>query len=94
MHIPVTRPLFAGDRLEDCPSLRTVQQFLRAVPDGALLESLRQWRGKGRDDYPVHVCWGVLPLTILLRHATVQSCLGELGRNAALRRLIGIESEK
>ena len=30
---------------------------------------------------------------MLLRHATIESCLGELRRNAALRRLIGIDSE-
>ena len=93
MHIPATKPLFAWDCLEDSPSLRTIELFLKAVPDGELLESLRRWRGKGRDDYPIHVCWGVLLLMVLLRHCTVESCLGELGRNAALRRLIGIKSE-
>jgi hypothetical protein len=87
------RPLFAWECLEDSPSLHTVRQFLQSVPDGELLDSLRRWRGKGRDDYPIGVCWGVLLLTILLRHATIQACLNELGRNAALRQLIGIESE-
>jgi hypothetical protein len=93
MRIAATKPLFAWDRLEDSPSLQTIRQFLEAVPDAELLRSLRQWRGKGRDDYPVHVCWGVLLLTILLRHANIQACLNELGRNAALRGLIGIDSE-
>ena len=32
-------------------------------------------------------------LTILLRHATIEACLGELRRNAALRQLIGIDGE-
>ena len=93
MRIPAVRPLFAWDCLEDSPSLQTVRQFLQAVPDEELLDSLRGWRGKGRDDYPIGVCWGVLLLTILLRHPTIQGCLNELGRNAGLRQLIGIESE-
>ena len=32
-------------------------------------------------------------MTIVLRHTTIESCLGELGRNVALRRLIGVEDE-
>lgn len=50
-------------------------------------------RGKGRDDYPVTTLWGALLLTIVLRHPTIEACLGDLQRNAALRKLIGIESE-
>ena len=94
MRIAETKPLFAWDCLEDSPSLRTVGEFLQAVPDAELLESLRRARGKGRNDYVVGTCWGVMLLTPLLRHATIESCLGELRRNAALRRLIGIESEE
>jgi hypothetical protein len=93
MRIPAARPLFAWDCLEDSPSLATIRQFLQALPDARLLDSLRQWRGKGRDDYPIHTCWGVIVLTILLRHPHIETCLGELRRNAALRQLIGIDSE-
>jgi len=39
MRIPVTRPLFAWDCLEDSPSLRTVRDFLGALPDAKLLEA-------------------------------------------------------
>jgi hypothetical protein len=94
MRIALAKPLFAWDCLEDSPSLRTVRQFLEAIPDGPLLEGLRLQRGRGRNDYPVHVLWGVVLLTHLLRHTSTDSCLGELGRNEGLRRLIGIESEK
>jgi len=47
MYIHVTAPLFAWDALEDSPSLSTLRQFLSAVPDGRLLESLRAARGHG-----------------------------------------------
>ena len=93
MRVAVTKRLFAWDCLEDNPSLRTIREFLRAIPDGRLLDSLRAHRGHGRDEYPVEVLWGVILLTILLRHPSLESCLGELKRNEALRWLIGIESE-
>lgn len=93
MRINVTKPLFAWECLDDSPSLATVKELLATIPDGPLLESLRQSRGKGRDDYPVHVLWGVLLLASVLRHPTIEGCLAELRRNAGLRRLIGIESE-
>jgi hypothetical protein len=94
MRIAATKPLFAWDCLEDSPSLTTIKTLLAAIPDAQLLDGLRQARGHGRDDYPVHVLWGVVLLTIALRHPTFEACLGELRRNEALRRLIGIECEQ
>jgi hypothetical protein len=94
MRIAVTKPLFAWDCLDDSPDLQTVGDFLHALPDARLLESLRAWRGHGRDDYPVTALWGVVVLTPLLRHGTVEATLADLRRNAGLRQLIGVESEK
>ena len=93
MHVQMTKPLFAWDCLEDSPSLKTLRALLESIPDGRLLASLRLARGKGRDDYPVHVLWGALVLRIALRHVHLEGCLAELRRNEGLRRLIGIESE-
>ena len=93
MRIAMTRPLFAWDCLDDSPSLHSIRQFLALLPDGKLLDSLRRHRGKGRNDYPVSALWGVVLLTPLLRHASIEGCLGELRRNPSLRRLIGIEQE-
>jgi hypothetical protein len=94
LRIHVSKPLFAWDCLEDSPSLKTIRDFLAAIPDGRLLEGLRHWRGKGRNDYPVRALWGSLLLTFALRHATIEDCLAELKRNEGLRRLIGIASEE
>src|SRR3954454_9642909 len=90
---PAAKPLFAWDELEDSPSLRTVKELLDALPDAKPLDSLRHARGKGRNDYPVHVLWGVVVLRVVLRHITTEAVLGELRRNAGLRALIGIGSE-
>jgi Transposase DDE domain/Transposase domain (DUF772) len=87
------KPLFAWDCLEDSPSLQTIKDLLATLPDGKLLNSLRTARGKGRNDYPVSVLWGVVVLRIALRHVTTEAVLAELHRNEGLRRLIGIESE-
>lgn len=94
MRIATTKPLFAWDCLQDSPTLKTIRELLALLPDGKLLESLRQVRGKGRNDYPVHVLWGVQVLTVALRHPTTEACLAELRRNEGLRRLIGITSEE
>ena len=90
LRLAVTQPLFAWEALEDSPSLQTVRHLLAILPDGRLLDALRRSRGHGRDDDPVQTLWGVVLLTILLRHPSFDACLGELERNAALRRLIGI----
>ena len=93
MIIHSAKPLFAWDCLEDSPSLQTLRDLLAALPDGKLLQSLRAARGKGRDDYPVSVLWGVVVLRVALRHITTEAVLAELRRNEGLRRIIGIESE-
>jgi hypothetical protein len=87
------KPLFDWESLEDSPSLQTIKDLLAALPDAKLLDSLRTARGKGRNDYPVHVLWGVVVLRVALRHLTTEAVLAELRRNEGLRRLIGIDSE-
>jgi hypothetical protein len=94
MIVAQSKPLFAWDCLEDSPSLKTIRELLATLPDARLLDSLRTARGKGRDDYPVHVLWGVVVLTVALRHPSTEACLADLKRNEALRRLIGIASEE
>ena len=93
MRIAATKPLFAWDCLDDSPTLKTIKQLLECIPDGAVIESLRTARGKGRDDYSLRTLWGILVLSIALRHTSIEACLAELKRNESLRRLLGIESE-
>lgn len=91
--IHATKPLFPWDELEVSPALATIRDALTAVPDGALLAALNERRHNGCDTYPVSVLWGVVLLSIILRHTTTEACLEELRRNAPLRLLIGIERE-
>lgn len=78
-------PPFDGDELQTSPTLAAIRHALEAVPDGPLLAALRARRHNGCDNYPVRVPWGVLLLSLLLRHPTTESCLEELRRNAPLR---------
>jgi hypothetical protein len=80
MIVHESESLFAWDCLEDGPSLKTVRELLAALPDRKLLQSLRTARGKGRDDYPVSVLWGVVVLHVALRHITTEALLAELRR--------------
>jgi len=91
--IHATKPLFPWDELEISPTLATIKDALQAIPDASLLAALNQRRHNGCDTYPVRVLWGVLLLSIILRHTTTEACLEELRRNAPLRLLIGIDSE-
>jgi hypothetical protein len=93
MQIAWSKPLFAWEELEDSPSLATIRELLAVIPDGPLMEALRRYRGRGRNDYPVGVLWGVCVLSVALRHPTIEGCLAELRRNAGLRHLIGLDSE-
>ncbi len=94
MKVQVQKPLFAWDCLEDFPALATIHDLLEAIPDGLLLEGLKAARGRGRNDYPVRSLWGVVVLSVSWRHTGFEACLGELRRNPALAKLIGIESKK
>jgi hypothetical protein len=92
MILYATDPLFAWARLEDHPQLSTLKDLFEALPDRELLDGLQQARGRGRDDFPIPVLWGVVVCTVALRHASVESCLAELHRNPALCRLLNIQT--
>jgi hypothetical protein len=94
MRLAMSKSLFAWDELEHSPTLAAIRESLAAIPDGALLVALGQRRHNGCDKYPIPVLWGVLLLSILLRHVHLEDCLAELRRNAGLRLLIGIEHEE
>lgn len=91
MRLFTTDSLFPWNKLPDSPDLAALRFLLDLLPDQGLLTTLRAYRGKGRNDYPVRVLWRVHVTRYLLRHVTMEACLAELGRNPALRRAVGIE---
>ena len=94
MNIHINKPLFAWDCLEASPTLAVLQEFLELLPDADLLDALERHRAKGRNDYPVTVCWGICMLRIACRQVTMDGMLQELHRNPVMAYMIGIEAEK
>ena len=92
MRLLTTDSLFPWHKLPDTPSLAAIRQVLNAMPDELLLQALRNHRGNGRNDYPVHVLWRVHVTRYLLRHITMDAVLAELEHNPALREVVGIEA--
>lgn len=92
MNLYTTDSLFPWDRLEDSPQLKTIREFFKRLPDSRLLEALRTYRGKGRNDYAFEVLWFCALLQPLLRHVTMRATLDELRRNTYLRGLGGMET--
>jgi hypothetical protein len=91
MRLHTTDPLFAWDKLRDTTEIVSLKNMLDSLPDQPLLATLRQYRGKGRNDYPMHVLWRTHLLRVMLRHPTMEDCLAELRRNPALRQVAGID---
>jgi hypothetical protein len=87
VRIPVTGKLFDWKSLDDAPDLVALKLLLEMLPDEKILSALRLRRYKGRNDYPVPMLWRVHLLRYFLRHPTMEHCLAELRRNAALREL-------
>jgi len=91
MRILSTDPLFCWDKLPLSVDLIALRHLLDLIPDQQLLAALREHRGHGRDDYPVHILWRTHLARYFLRHAHMEGCLAEVGRNPALRRVVGLE---
>lgn len=79
-----TDSLFAWNRLDDSPDLRTIREFFAILPDGRLLDALQTHRGRGRNDRPIRALWFCAVLQRLLRHPTMRLTLDELRRNTDL----------
>ena len=80
---------FPWQDVESLPDLERLRLVLDVLPDEEILASLEAGRGRGRNDYPVRAMWRALIAGIVFQHASIQSLLRELGRNAALLDLCG-----
>ena len=79
---PPPRPLFDWQSLEDRPSLVSLRELLRSVPDARLLKSLRQHRSRERNDCTIPAVrepWAKCDCPRLPR-GFERSCVNECGR--------------
>lgn len=88
----ITAPyLFSWRDVEAQSDMDRLRLVIDAMPDQAIVEKLRETRGKGRNDYPVRAMWNALLAGIIYQHASMASLLRELRRNAELREMCGFD---
>ena len=81
--------LFSWNDLDALPDMRRLELVLKYLPDQAIIKSLLENRGRGRNEYPIEAMWNALLAGIVFQHASIESLVRELGRNPALLNLCG-----
>jgi len=82
---------FSWRDIEALPDLERVCLVLEVLPDEEIVTALEACRDRGRNDYPVRAMWRALIAGVVFQHGSVQSLLGELGRNPALLEICGFD---
>ena len=59
------------------------------LPDKKLVLTLEEWRGNGRDDFPVRAMWNGVIAGVVFQHESIESLIRELSRNPALLEACG-----
>lgn len=83
--------LFSWQEIDACSDLDRLHLVLSALPDEELMCLLEQYRGKGRNDYPVRVMWNTVLAGVVFQHPSIASLRRELLRNAELRQCCGYD---
>ena len=82
---------FSWRDVESLPDLERLRLVLDVLPDEEIVAALEAGRGRGRNDSPVRAMWRSLIAGIVFQHPSIQSLLGELGRNPALLEICGFD---
>lgn len=80
------------DFQKDLNTLGDLERFklvIETMPDEKLMSTLRNLRGKGRNDHGIRSMWNSILAGIVYEHVSVASLRRELSRNAQLRELCG-----
>jgi len=83
--------LFNWQQVDSCSDLDRLKLVLSSLPDEALVKTLENKRGNGRNDYPIRACFNALIAGIVFQHVSAASLLRELKRNAQLRQVCGFD---
>jgi hypothetical protein len=86
--------LFSWKEIEGRSDLDRLRMVLAVIPDEGLMRELEDYRGRGRDDYPVRAVWNSLVAGVVYQHVSVASLRRELLRNGELRELCGFDPAK
>lgn len=88
--IPQTN-LFSWTDLDELGDLDRLRLVIDYLPDHELMDILEKERRNGRDDYPIRAVWNTILAGVVFEHDSTESLRRELGRNAQLRWLCGLE---
>ncbi len=81
--------LFSWKDVENLGDLKRLELVLENIPDDELIAKLREERGKGRNDYPIHAIWNSIIAGVVFQHNSIESLRRELLRNDRLRYICG-----
>jgi len=82
--------LFDYSEIEKLGDLERFYLALGGIDDENLMRKLEDWRGNGRDDYPVRVMWNLFIAMKVFGHLSIESFRRELSRNSQLRKVCGL----
>jgi hypothetical protein len=85
--------LFEWTEMQTLGDLDRLRLVLDYMPDEALMKTLEQNRGKGRNDYPVRAMWNSVLAGIVFQHDGVEKLRRELARNGQLREMCGFDNQ-
>jgi hypothetical protein len=86
--------LFSWREIEVRSDLDRLRMVLAVIPDEGLMRKFEDYRGRGRDDYPVRAVWDSLLAGVVYQHVSVASLRRDLLRNGELRELCGFDPAK
>ncbi|MEW6080949.1 MAG: transposase [Bacillota bacterium] len=83
--------LFGWEEIEELGDLERLRLVVEHMPDGELMRELESERGNGRDDYPIRGVWNSILAGVVFGHPSIESLRRELGRNARIRYVCGLQ---
>jgi len=88
------RQLFRWQEIEELGDLERLRLVVDYLPDEALMRTLEDNRGHGRDDNPIRAVWNSILAGIVFEHRSTAELRRELSRNGQLRWLCGFDMLK
>ena len=81
--------LFDDTQNENLGDLERLKRVIESMPDEGLVRKLENFRGKGRNEWPVRAMWHSFLASFIFNHDSVASLIRELNRNSQLRTVCG-----
>ena len=91
MAIIAQKELFGWEEIENYSDLERLKLVIENIPDEKLMKKLENYRGKGRNDFPVRAMWNSMMALVVYQHISVESLIRELNRNPSLAQLCGFD---